>query len=176
MNALYHELTGHPFKKKTSTEERIMKKLVRLAGIPVFIGVLFCYHGAAFAEHTGADKYNNEDLNKYETPGRTDEKTAPQVPDKISSEKKSEDLKTLNQKDWCRRGAPIVSKISEAKKELEETNSNSSAYEGVGEEAKQEKRNNIMRRLTEAESELNDLDNEAHAKGVPTGWIRCNFE
>jgi len=153
-----------------------MKKLVMLVSIPVFIGVLFCYHGDAFAEHTGPGKYNNEDLNKFETP-RTDVKTAPDVSDKISDEKKSEDLETQDREEWCRRGAPILRAISEAQNEIEELNSalSKEGQEVLAESRQEERRDSAMRKLREAEKALDDLDEEAHAKGVPPGWIRCNF-
>ena len=154
-----------------------MKKLVVLVSIPVFIGVLFCYHGDAFAEHTGPGKYNNEDLNKFETP-RTDVKTAPDVSDKISDEKKSEDLETQDREEWCRRGAPILRAISEAQNEIEELNSalSKEGQEVLSESRKEGRRDSAMRKLREAEKALDDLDEEAHAKGVPPGWIRCNFD
>ena len=154
-----------------------MKKLVMLVSIPVFIGVLFCYHGDAFAEHTGPGKYNNKDLNKYETPG-TDVKTAPDVSDKISDEKKSEDLETQDREEWCRRGAPILRAISEAQNEIEELNSalSKEGQEVLAESRQEERRDSAMRKLREAEEALGYLDDEAHAKGVPPGWIRCNFD
>ena len=155
-----------------------MKKLVMVISIPVFIGVLFCYRGDAFAEHTGPGKYNNEDLNKYETPKRTDEKTAPNVPDKISNEKKSEDLGTQDRDDWCHRGAPFVMAISEAQNELDAINSEFSGegQEVLSESRKEGRRDSAMRKLSEAQRALSDLEDEAHAKGVPPGWVRCNFD
>jgi hypothetical protein len=30
--------------------------------------------------------------------------------------------------------------------------------------------------LKAEEQELNDLENEAHRKGVPPGWLRCQFD
>ena len=32
------------------------------------------------------------------------------------------------------------------------------------------------RRLKDAEGMLSDLADEAHRKGVPMGWLRCQFE
>ena len=155
-----------------------MKKLVLLVGIPALIGVLFCYYGDAFAEHTGPGKYTNEDLNKYETPNRTDEKTAPNVSDKISSEKKSEGLETQDRDDWCRRGTPVIRAISEAQNEIEELNSELSqeGQEVLSESRQQGRRDSAMRKLSEAQRALSDLEDEAHAKGVPVGWVRCNFD
>ena len=54
-----------------------MKKLVMFVIVPVLIGGILCY-GTAFAEHTGPGKYNNEDLEKFETPNKNAEKTAPE--------------------------------------------------------------------------------------------------
>ena len=61
--------------------------------VPVLIGGIFCYSGA-FAEHTGPGVYNNEDLEKYNTPGSTVVEPPPDVRDAISNENKSEELKT----------------------------------------------------------------------------------
>ena len=163
-------------KVKPSAEEEIMKKLVMSVIIPVLIGGLFCYIGAAFAEHTGSGKYNNEDLKKYDEPNGPAGKTAPNVSDKISNEKKSEDM-TQDQQDWCNRGAPILRTISEAQKELEEVDSLFSENEDTvqAEALRQGKRDSIRNKLKEAESALDALDAEAHEKRVPPGWIRCNF-
>ncbi len=71
-----------------------MKKLAMFVTVSVIIGGIFCYRGGAFAEHTGPGRYNNEDLEKYETPGNTGGKTAPNVPDAISDKKNSKDGET----------------------------------------------------------------------------------
>jgi hypothetical protein len=154
-----------------------MKKLVLLVSIPALIGVLFCYSGDAFAEHTGPGKYTNEDLNKYETPGSTDVKTAPNVPDKTSNEKKSDDLETQDRDAWCRRGTPFLRAISEAQDEIDALNSEFSkeGQEVLSESRKEGRRDSATRKLREAESALSDLEDEAHEKGVPVGWVRCNF-
>lgn len=68
-------------REKPSAEEEIMKKLVMFLIVPVLIGGI-AWYGAASAEHTGPGKYNNEDLEKVKTTGKTVEETAPIVPDK----------------------------------------------------------------------------------------------
>jgi hypothetical protein len=154
-----------------------MKKLAMLVSIPFFIGILFCYHGTAFAEHTGPGVYNDEDLKKYETPDKTGGKTAPNAPNKISDEKTSEDRETQAKEYWCSRGAPIIRAISDAKDEIENIN-NQFTEDGenvLPDTVKKERRDSAMRKLREAESALSVVDEEAHAAGVPPGWIRCNF-
>ncbi len=154
-----------------------MKKLVMLISIPVFIGVLFCYRGDSFAEHTGPGKYNNEDLNKYETTGETGEKTAPNVPDKTFNDKNGEGLETRDREEWCRRGTPIIRAISEAQNELAKLNSElyEEGQETMSEARKEGRRDSAMKKLSEAEKALSALEDEAHAKGVPVGWVRCDF-
>ena len=154
-----------------------MNKLVMLFSIPVFLGVLFCYRGDAFAEHTGPGKYNDEDLNKYETPNTTGAQTPPNASGETSNDKKSEDLETQDRESWCRRGTPIIRAISEANNELEEINNEFSedAENVLPDTEKKERRDSIMMKIREAERALNDLEDAAREKGVPSGWIRCNF-
>src|SRR5512135_1130358 len=95
-------------------EEKIMKKLVMLVIVPVLIGGIFCYRSAAFAEHTGPGRYNNEDLEKYDAPGNTAGKTAPN-----SDKNKSRDGETQEREDWCSQGTALIRTISEAKKEID---------------------------------------------------------
>jgi len=58
-----------------------MKKSVIFLIVFVLMGGI-AWSGAAYAEHTGQGKYNNEDLNKAETPARTAAEPAQAVPDK----------------------------------------------------------------------------------------------
>jgi hypothetical protein len=100
------------------------------------------------------------------------------VSDKISDEKKSEDLETQAREEWCRRGTPIIGAINEAQNEIEALNSalSKEGQEVLSESRQEGRRNSAMRKLIEAESALSELDDEARAKGVPPGWIRCNFD
>jgi len=155
-----------------------MKKLVMTVSIPVLIGVLFCYHGDVFAEHTGPGKYINEDLEKYETTDKSDEEAAPDEQDRMSDEENSEDPEAQIREDWCRRGTPVIMAIAEAQREIEEINSGLSkeGQEVLSESRKEGRRDSAMKKLREAEDALSDLEEEAHEKGVPLGWIRCNFD
>ena len=159
-----------------------MKKLVMFVIVPVIIGGILCY-GTAFAEHTGPGKYNNEDLEKFGTPNKNAEKTEPNVSDKISNEKKSEDGETQDKEYWCRQGTAINRTISDIKMEIDEI---IDKYPDMKDkdinkielpEVDMQERLNVRRlKLKEAEGALSDLEDEARRKGVPPGWIRCNFE
>ncbi len=150
--------------------------------VPVIIGGILCY-STAFAEHTGPDKYNNVDLEKFGTPNKNGEDTAPNVSDTISPEKKSEDGETQDKEYWCRQGAAINRTISDIKMEIDEIIAEYPDIKGkdidnieLPNSGSQERLNVRRVKLREAEGALSDLEDEAHRKGVPPGWIRCNFE
>lgn len=159
-----------------------MKKFVMLVIVPVIIGGILWY-GTAFAEHTGTGKYNNEDLEQFGTPNKNTEKTAPNVSNKIPVEKKSNDGETQDREYWCRQGTPLIRTISDIKMEIDEIINKYPDMKGIDinkielpQAEMQEKLNVLRLRLREAEEALSDLEDTAHRKGVPTGWIRCNFE
>jgi hypothetical protein len=157
-----------------------MKKFVMSFIVPVIVGcVLWC--GTAFAEHTGPGKYNNEDLKKFGTPSTGE--TAPNVLDKIPEEKKSEDVETQDKEAWCRQGTAINRTISVIKMEIDEILDKYPEMKGkdintveLPNLGMQEMLNARRLKLREAEGALNDLEDEARRKGVPPGWVRCNFE
>jgi len=159
-----------------------MKKLVMFVIVPVIIGGILCY-STAFAEHTGPGKYNNEDLEKLGTPNKNGEETAPNVSDTISRDKKSEDGETQDKEYWCRQGAAINRTISDIKMEIDEIIAEYPDIKGkdidkieLPNSGSQERLNVRRLKLREAEGRLSDLEDEAHRKGVPPGWIRCDFE
>jgi DNA-nicking Smr family endonuclease len=159
-----------------------MKKLVMFVIVPFIIGGILCY-GTAFAEHTGPDKYNNEDLEKFGTPNKNAEETAPNVSDKISNEKKSEDGETQDKEQWCLQGTTINRRISDVKMEIDKIMNKypDMKWKDINkielpELYMQERLNMLRQNLREAEGALSDLADEARRKGVPLGWIGCNFE
>ena len=159
-----------------------MKKLVMFVIVPVIIGGILCY-SIAFAEHTGPGKYNNEDLEKFGTPNKNAEETVPNVSGKISNEKKSEEGETLDKDYWCRQGTAISNTISYVKIEIDEIINRYPDMKGkdinkieLPDLYMQERLNERRLKLREAEGALSDFEDSAHRKGVPLGWIRCNFE
>lgn len=157
----------------------IKKRIAMLVIALSFISGIVCYHGAAFAEHTGPGRYNNEDLKKFEAPENTVEKTAP-----ISSDKKALTAGEIAEReDWCRKGTPLIRTISEAKKEIDDVLARYPEKRGedidkmVLPDGVQQDRLDINKRnLRAAEAALSDLEQQAYRQGVPIGWVRCDFE
>ena len=157
----------------------IIKKMALLVIAPIFIGGIVCYHGIAFAEHTGPGKYNNEDLKKFESSDSTAGQTAP-----IISDKKELTEGEINEReDWCRKGTPLVRTISEAKKEINDVLAKYPEKRGedidkmeLPDGVQQDRLDINNRNLKAAEAALNDLEQQAYRQGVPIGWVRCHFE
>ena len=159
-----------------------MKKSAIFVIVSVCIGSILCC-GALFAEHTGPGKYNNEDLKLGEPPRNTNETTAPDVPDKTSNEKKGEETGTQDKEYWCRQGTALNKTISDIKIELDRLQDEERRAKDIdkaelppgGWQALQERLIVTKWRLGEAERALSDFEGEARMKGVPPGWIKCNF-
>jgi hypothetical protein len=158
-----------------------MKKLVMFVIAPIIIGGILCYV-TAFAEHTGPGRYTNEDLEKVGTPQKAEE-TSPNVSDEISNEKKNEAGETQDKEYWCRQGTSINRTISAIKMEIDEVINEYPDKKGqdinnieLPNPGSQERLNERKLRLREAEGALSDLEDEARRKGVPSGWLKCNFE
>jgi flagellar biosynthesis GTPase FlhF len=129
--------------------------------------------------------FSNKDLEPYENPadGKPRE---PQSAEPKSSEvrkTKAEDSKEQREKEyWCKKTAPQRKKIQRLNEEINEKE-RELAEENAGGSARNKKARTLTkslektrRRLKDAEGILSDLAEEAHRKGVPMGWLRCQFE
>lgn len=95
--------------------------------------------------------------------------------------------KTKEQKDkeyWCKKATAYREKIEKAQAEIKEAEKRLSETEGTdlldakkkkGIKKSQKDLTRAKKQLKEAERELNKLEDEAHRKGIPPGWLRCQF-
>lgn len=169
-----------------------MKRL--LLKFPV-IFIIVCLAGH-FHAASGGDKpsrqkespyFSNDDIEKYKTP-----------PDYSASKTKAgktdrkEETKTKEQQDkeyWCKKAAHHREKIEKSRKQVDKTEKHLAELK---EEASREigkkraaiekniknirkKLSNIQRQLKEQQEDLERLEAEAHRKGIPPGWLRCQF-
>jgi hypothetical protein len=128
--------------------------------------------------------FSNKDLEPYENSG--DRKREPQSPEPKNSEvkkTKAEDSKEQKEKEyWCKKATPQRKKIRQLSEEISEKE-RELTEENAGGMARHKKTRSLnkelgktRRRLKDAEGMFSDLEDEAHRKGVPMGWLRCQFE
>jgi len=146
-------------------------------------GMLSCATAGAAAVQDEPLSFSNKDLEKYKTV--SDDKTSGTKPvaEKpfdgktvaAKTERKAEAAKPAGDRDrkeqeaWCKKGGAQQKKIDKAKEDIK------AAESGTGKAARK-KMETSKNRLKAAERDLADLEAEAYRKGIPAGWLRCQFE
>lgn len=123
--------------------------------------------------------FTNEDIEKYKKPSDSESQT-PKI-DK-AAEKSSQKIKEEREKEyWCKKATQYKKKIERAQEEIAETEKELSGVNGIPLGYKEKKAiikklKNAKKQLKYAERDLGDLEDEAHSKGIPPGWLRCQFD
>lgn len=126
--------------------------------------------------------FTNKDIEKYKSPS---EGGAPAA-DNASVAAKSGRIKDINEdreKDrWCKKASPLRNNIEKAGDEIQELEieireqKDKGLSPGKTEKALVKKLLRAKKQLKFAERDLAEIENEAHRKGVPPGWLRCQFD
>ncbi|MCL5022968.1 MAG: hypothetical protein M1497_06340 [Nitrospirae bacterium] len=122
--------------------------------------------------------FTNDDIEKYRKPsdGDTDAKQT------VSDGKREAAAKAQERKEaeyWCRKATSYRKKIERDRNDLQEAEeilAGAKDRKAREKEAAGRKVEKAKRLLKFSEGDLSDLADEAHRKGVPPGWLRCQFE
>ena len=125
--------------------------------------------------------FTNEDLEKFNVAPIT--KTPPENSSSNTGEKEVQQNKEDPQL-WCNRSTELKNRISSAKAAYSEAVDEKAAADlaalNIGASAVREaaalKLSRAEAEVQAAESELRDLEDDAHRKDIPPGWLRCQFE
>lgn len=133
-----------------------------------------------YAENTQKDipTFTNKDIEQYKTP--SDSKSYIKINASPSEKKeKAQKAKVNAEKEyWCKKATKykdIVNRKSETVAELEKELADEK-HTDKKKKAIAKKIALAKRQLKYAERDLGNLEDEAHRKGVPPGWLRCQFE
>ena len=130
----------------------------------------------------------NQDIEKYKKP--SDGETQSVINKKAESDnktRKAEDRK--EQEYWCKRAAYYKKKIEKAQDEVKKQDARlvelkEDASRELGKKRKalekeikktRTKLKNAQKQLKDREKDIDRIENEAHKKGIPPGWLRCQF-
>ncbi len=139
--------------------------------------------GADTASQTEAPVFTNQDTEKYKTPADNNPSVIKTKMDKATEKsEKAQKIKEEQEKEyWCKKTIQCKNKIekikeeiAEAEKELSGENSMHLSYKEK--KAIQKKIKSEKKKLKYAENDLAEFEDEAHRKGIPPGWLRCQFE
>ncbi|MDP2753171.1 MAG: hypothetical protein Q8P40_02140, partial [Nitrospirota bacterium] len=95
---------------------------------------------------------------------------------------KAQKIKEEQEKEyWCKKTIQYKNKIEKIKEEIaeaeKELSGENSMYLSYKEKkAIQKKIKSEKKKLKYAENDLAEFEDEAHRKGIPPGWLRCQFE
>ena len=139
-----------------------------------------CVFVAAETQGQEATSFTNQDLEKY----RTDDSAA--APAAFRTEARKRTAKRDEQKDkayWCKRAREYQKKIDRAKDEVKDSEKDVSDDSGASNlserkasKSSRRKYEQAKKQLREAQRDLSYLEEEAHRRDIPPGWLRCQFE
>ena len=160
--------------------------------ICLFLSIVFVYSMysavAAGTERSVQDEpqlFTNQDIEKYNSPSetkRTDKKIV--LKEDREENRKDKQKRTIEEHEmeyWCKKASAYKKKIKEAdedvkviEKELSEQSSKS-LNTGKKNTLLQKRLEKARKKFQNEEKDLDDLEDEAHRKGVKPGWLRCQL-
>lgn len=129
--------------------------------------------------------FTDSDLQKYRNPSDGSQ-SATSIPKESASGKKTADRQEKEY--WCREGmkhAKIVEKaqsrvnaseaaVAKKREAADRKPGDKKAAKQLSDEQKRLAKD--QKALAKEEAELTSFENQAHRKGIPPGWLKCNME
>jgi chromosome segregation ATPase len=127
--------------------------------------------------------FTNRDIEKYKGPSEaktTDTKTVLREDrEKVRNDKNQSIREDQEKEYWCKKASAYKKKIKKADDDVKETEkkiseeSSKSLHAGKKTALLQKRLEKARKKVEDAEADLGELEDEAHIKGVPPGWLRC---
>lgn len=130
--------------------------------------------------------YTDRDLNPFRNPADSRSTTAPAPSRSVA--KKAADSDGKEKESWCLAGTRHAKKIDLAKERVQSADTLVAKRQEEADrkpsDAKarkrlvdaQKKQVKEQKKLAQEEAALSTLENRAHRKGIPPGWLKCNFD
>ena len=130
--------------------------------------------------------FTNHDIEKYSSPSEaktTNEKTVLREDgEKLRNDKKQSIREDQEKEYWCKKASVYNKEIKIAEKDVKEAEKRISEESSKNFRAakkttpSQKKLERARKKLEDTRADLGELEDEAHRKEVPPGWLRCQFE
>ena len=143
--------------------------------------------GYAHAEENGVRVFTNDDLKKQNSPeNRASAGKQPHAASSaVNKRKLQKNAEDGAKEKWCRAGTRYRNRIDAAKASLENAAKKHAEAEAKAEQRKKGRQKaaavsdtgviKAKNNLARAEKQLSDLEQDAHRRGIPPGWLRCQF-
>jgi len=129
--------------------------------------------------------YTNKDLKSYERQYALEKKTTMKNEQREKRRKISRQHRHVDEQEyWCERGMAAQEKVERAKEKLAKVEEHYSekrfkqfqkGKSGSKVATSEDKLEKAKEDLQSAERVYRKIDDEAHRKGIPPGWLRCQF-
>ncbi len=159
-----------------------MKRLFAvLPVLLIFVIVIYSASGYAEGNPSAADApyFSNKDLDQYRKPSDgkiPDARTGNKV--ETREERAKGKAVQKEQEYWCKKATSYKRKIDMGKDKISEMEKelSSDTLNRKKKGALEKKLNAMKKQVTYTEQDMSDLEDEAHRKDIPPGWLRCQFE
>jgi hypothetical protein len=126
--------------------------------------------------HEEVPTFSNKDLDTYKSSSNDTSQSGIDV-DRRGDSIKMAARKEQREKDyWCNRARAYRKKIDKAAGEITEAGKDRGGAGRKQSKTAVKKLGREKKQLRDAEIDLRDLEDEAHRKGIPPGWLRCQSD
>ena len=126
--------------------------------------------------------FTNKDIEKYKSSSDNNSPAA-YIARPSANPNRARDIKEDREKDyWCKKAAPFRNNIEKTGDEIKEVEKELGERKDKGlsggktEKSLQKRLVRSKKQLKYAERDLAQIENDAHRKGIPPGWLRCQFD
>jgi predicted DNA binding CopG/RHH family protein len=154
---------------------RYLTLLLSISGW-LFFGALI---GKTSAVEGEAPSFTNQDIEKYRQPSDSRNSPAKPAGAEVKRESSAQVQKQKESDVWCRKAASYRKEIERDQndvKDLEKALDELNDTKGKKKMSIERKLKKAKIRLRDSERDLAELDDEAYRKGIPPGWLRCQFD
>jgi len=156
----------------------------------LFIYVVFVFsmfaapvNGAESSAQGQPQVFTNQDIEKYK--GSSDDQTTDaktvlrEDREKVRNDKNQNIREDQEKEYWCKKASAYKKKIKKADDDVKEAEweiseeSSKGLHAGKKTVLLQKRLEKARKKVEYAEADLGELEDEAHRKGVPPGWLRC---
>ncbi|MBA4374156.1 MAG: hypothetical protein C0402_15000 [Thermodesulfovibrio sp.] len=158
---------------------------MRSSAVALFAGLFMVLFSLSAALSAEPRVFKNSDLEKFSS-GSESKSVEPSISSDTGNRQKAESSLS-DRKYWCTSATEADSRIKRAEENLAQANyrkgvtwrslNSGNRFDAVEADGRAQKNlESAEAELAEAKQEKARLENEAHQKNIPAGWLRCQFE
>lgn len=154
-------------------------RIIGIFALPFLLLFSVSAMGEESAVRKEAPVFTNQDIEKYKKPSDYKGTVAKPAGAEAKRDAAAQLQKQKEGELWCRKANSLRKRIENYRddvQELEKALDELKDRKGKKRRGLETKLLKAKKHLTSSEGDLAALEDEAHRKGIPPGWLRCQFE